>query len=257
MFKSLVFALLVAGVSTGAASATDTLYVYGPGGPAPAMREAAKAFGSAHGIDVEVTAGPTGKWAADFQKNGDIIYSGSENMMSDFLTQFGSAIDTATVNPLYLRPAGILVRPGNPLHIHGFEDLLKPGMQVMVVEGAGQVGMWEDMAGADGDIGTIRAFRKHIVRYAPNSADALKAWQTQPSLNAWIIFPIWATAHPGLADVVPLSAPHLVYRDCGVALTHQGEQRPSAQAFLAFLAGPEGRAIFVKYGWTDRAATSP
>jgi accessory colonization factor AcfC len=203
-----------------------------------------------------VTAAPTGQWSADFKKNGDIIYSGSENMMSGFLAQFADLIDPATVNPLYIRPAGILVRPGNPQHIHGFEDLLKPGMQVMVVEGAGQVGMWEDIAGARGDVADIRAFRTHIVRFAANSADALKAWQTQPSLNAWIIFPIWAVAHPGVADVVALAPPYVIYRDCGVALTHKGEQQANARAFLEFLAGPEGRRIFVKYGWVDHAAAN-
>lgn len=256
MFKSLLFAGLIALASISSASAADVLHVYGPGGPAPAMREAAKVFGSVHGIDVEVVAGPAGKWGADFQRNGDIIYSGSENMMSAFLAQFASAIDPATVNPLYVRPAGILVRPGNPQHIHGFEDLLKPGMQVMVVEGAGQVGLWEDIAGARGNVDAIRAFRKHIVRYASNSAEALKAWQTQPSIDAWIIFPIWAIAHPGVADVVPLSPPYLIYRDCGVALTHQGERQVNARAFLEFLGGPEGRRIFVKYGWTDHAAAN-
>ncbi|GLQ99316.1 substrate-binding domain-containing protein [Dyella mobilis] len=256
MFKSLFFACLIVAVSPCAANAADVLHVYGPGGPAPAMREAAKAFGKAHGIQVEVTAGPTGKWAADFQKNGDIIYSGSENMMSGFLAKFTDTIDPATVNPLYIRPAGILVRPGNPKHIEGFEDLLKPGMQVMVVEGAGQIGMWEDIAGASGDVATIRTFRTHITRFAPNSAEALKAWQTQPSFDAWIIFPIWALAHPGVADVVPLSPPYLVYRDSGVALTHRGEQQANARAFLEFLSGPEGRRIFVKYGWTDQAAAN-
>jgi accessory colonization factor AcfC len=256
MFKSFFLACLIVAVSGGVADATDVLYVYGPGGPAPAMREAAREFGNAHGVRVEVTAGPAGKWGADFQKNGDIIYSGSENMMSGFLAQFSSVIDPATVNPLYIRPAGILVRPGNPQHIRGFEDLLKPGMQVMVVEGAGQVGMWEDIAGARGDVDAIRSFRTQIVRFASNSAEALKAWQTRPSLNAWIIFPIWAVAHPGLADVVPLSPPYLIYRDCGVALTRRGERQADARAFLEFLGGPDGRRIFVKYGWVDHAATN-
>ena len=44
------------------ASAAETLHVYGPGGPMPAMKEAAIVFGAAHGITVEVTAGPTPVW---------------------------------------------------------------------------------------------------------------------------------------------------------------------------------------------------
>lgn len=36
----------------------EELHVYGPGGPEPAIREAAAQFGKAHGIRVTVTAGP-------------------------------------------------------------------------------------------------------------------------------------------------------------------------------------------------------
>jgi accessory colonization factor AcfC len=34
-------------------------------------------------------------------------------------------LDPTTVTPLYLREAAILVRPGNPAHIKGAEDLMK------------------------------------------------------------------------------------------------------------------------------------
>lgn len=43
--------------------------------------------------------------------------------MTDFIGQQEDApagkIDVATVDPLYLRPAAILVRPGNPKRIRG------------------------------------------------------------------------------------------------------------------------------------------
>ena len=55
------------------------------------------------------------------------------------------------MHPLFLRPATILVRPGNPGHITGVADLLKPGHRVLVVNGAGQQGLWEDVAGRLGD----------------------------------------------------------------------------------------------------------
>ena len=254
MFKTR-WLLLLALICMGAAHAGEVLHVYGPGGPAPAMREAAAVFGKAHGVDVEVTAGPVNHWGADFPRNGDVLYSGSENMMSAFLERFGTQVDAASVNPLYLRPAAILVRPGNPRHIKGFNDLLKPRMHVLVVHGAGQIGMWEDIAGADGKIATVRALRSNIVDFAPNSGAALKLWKSKPSLDAWIIFPIWAMAHPGVAEVVPLSPHYRVYRDCGVALTQQGLQKPLARAFVQFLASDEGRRIFVKHGWSDHADT--
>jgi accessory colonization factor AcfC len=42
--------------------AAQTLNVYGPGGPAPAMKEAAASFGATHNVEVNVTTGPTPKW---------------------------------------------------------------------------------------------------------------------------------------------------------------------------------------------------
>ena len=129
--------------------AAETLHVYGPGGPLPAMKEAAAVFGKAHGITVDVTAGPTPQWIDRAKADADLIFSGSEVMMSDFIATIPQ-IDAATVEPLYLRPAAILVRPGNPAHIGGIADLLKPGHRILVVNGAGQQGLWEDVAGTFG-----------------------------------------------------------------------------------------------------------
>lgn len=90
------------------------LKAYGPGGPAPAMREAAKVFGDKMGISVEVTAGPTPSWKDQAMKDADLIFSGSEYMMTDFVRRdFPKLIDPATIRTLHLRPSAILVRPGN------------------------------------------------------------------------------------------------------------------------------------------------
>lgn len=254
MIKKALFYAAIGLISSTTVHATETLHIYGPGGPAPAMKEAAAVFGKQHGVDVQVTAGPTPKWASAMKADGAVVYSGSEAMMSDFLTAFPDQVLPQTVRPLYLRPAGILVRPGNPKHIEGLHDLLHTGTKIMVVNGAGQVGLWEDIAGRDGDIRTLTAFRSHIAVYAKNSAEAVDEWKADPSIDAWIIFPIWSIAHPGLAQVVPLEPRYRLYRDCGVVLTKQGENDPNAQAFVDFLASPAGREIFKKYGWTDRAS---
>ncbi len=42
-------------------------------------------------------------------------------------------IDDDTITPLFLRPSAILVRPGNPKQINDFPDLVRPGVNVMVV----------------------------------------------------------------------------------------------------------------------------
>lgn len=155
--------LALAAVSGPAAWAAQDLNVYGPGGPAPAMKEAAEAFGKQRGIEVKVTAGPTPAWAEQARQNADVLFSGAENMMSGFAAALPGVFDLRDARTLYLRPSAILVRPGNPKGIQGFKDLLKPGIKVMAVSGAGQTGLWEDVAGRLGDIETVRAFRANLV----------------------------------------------------------------------------------------------
>lgn len=231
------------------AQSSDKIYVYGPGGPFPPMNEAAKMFSQKHRVDVIVTKGPAGKWLKSAKENADIIYSGAEFMMQNFVWLMEGRIDERTIKPLYLRPSGILVRKGNPKHINGFEDLLKPGINIMVVNGAGQLGLWEDMAGKQGSLKTVKAFRKNIVYYAHNSAEAKNKWLSDPNIDAWLIWNIWQISNPDIADFVPVSDKYVIYRDCGVALTFKGEKNPLAKKFYEFLSSKEAAKIFKKWGW--------
>lgn len=232
-----------------AATAQDTLFVYGPGGPAPAMKEAATAFEKQHGSKVEVTAGPTPSWIAKAKEIADVIYSGSETMMTDFTVAMEGRIVEQTIVPLYLRPLSILVRPGNPKRISGVKDLLKPGTKILVVNGAGQNGVWEDMAGRKGNIETVRTIRNNIVSYAANSAIARETWTKQLDIDVWLIWNIWQVSNPSLADTIPIESDYAIYRDTGVGLTIQGATKPVAKQFIEFLRSPEGAEIFKKWGW--------
>lgn len=244
-----VWMVVVLCLDAGSVTAQEVLHMYGPGGPAPAMREAAAEFARTTGIQVEVTAGPTAKWLAKAKSDGDIVYSGAEFMMTDLIAAMEGAVDEATVMPLYLRPAAILVRPGNPKRIQDFPDLLKPGMKVLVVQGAGQTGLWEDMAGKQGDIRTVRALRRNIRAVMPNSADAKARWEGDPSLDAWLTWNTWQLANPTVADLVAVSDRYVVYRDCGIAGTRSGVAKPITARFIEFLLSPPGAKIFTKWGW--------
>ena len=264
---SAAVALLAAVPRALAAQATavpaETLFVYGPGGPLPAVTEAAATFGRQHGIAMQVTGGPTPQWLGTARRNADVIFSGAENMMTDFVKQLadtasvgpnGGRIDETTIEPLYLRPVAMLVRPGNPRHIRRFEDLLEPGLKVLVVQGAGQTGLWEDVAGRTGDIRVVRAFRRNIGAVAANSGEAKARWTSDSTFDAWLIWNIWQVANPTLADVVPVAERWRVYRDAGVALTMKGRERAHARQFTAFLASPAGARIFAKWGWSTAPA---
>lgn len=236
-------------LTAGIACAHQPLLVYGPGGPAPAMKEAAAAFEHANGIKVTVTAGPTPSWIDHAKQDADIIYSGSETMMTDFTLAMGGKIQEASITPLYMRPLAILVRPGNPKHLRGVADLMQPGVRLLVVNGAGQNGVWEDMAGRKGSMESVRKVRANIASYAPNSASARDTWTSRTDIDAWLIWNIWQVSNPRLADVVPIEPDYAIYRDTGVALTEHGAANPQAKQFIAFLQSTQGSAIFAKWGW--------
>lgn len=240
---------LVAVLLSASAYAQSTLHAYGPGGPAPAMKEAAVAFEKKTGVKVEVAAGPTPQWLGKAKNDADLVFSGSETMMTDFVYAMDGQISHFKVTPLYLRPLSILVRPGNPKRIHGIQDMLKSSVKVLVVNGAGQNGVWEDMAGRKGDLNTVIALRKNIVSYAKNSAEAKQAWIDNKDIDVWLIWNIWQVASPLLADVVPIESDYLIYRDCGIAITQRAEGKPAAKAFVEFLQSVDGAKIFAKWGW--------
>jgi accessory colonization factor AcfC len=214
------------------------------------MKEAAEVFGKENHLRVIVVAGPAPKWLPDAKQNADLIYSGSEDMMSDLQTALEGTLDPATIVPLYLRKAAILVRPGNPTHISGLQDLMRPGHHILVVNGAGQKGLWEDVVARQGDIASVAQFRSNVAVVANNSADAKTDWVNDKSLDAWLIWTIWQVANPSLAQVVPIDDGHQIYRDCGIGLTNQGKSHPEAAEFIRFLQSPQGAKIFQKWGWS-------
>jgi accessory colonization factor AcfC len=231
------------------AASEEVLCAYGPGGPYPAMKEAAELFGKQQNVKLEVAAGPTNQWIEKAKNDADIIYSGAEYMMTDFISAMEGRIDETTIAPLYLRPSSMLVRPGNPKRIKDFPDLLKSGMKILVVNGAGQAGLWEDIAGRDGNVNTLKVFRRNIVAYAPNSAAAKKIWTENKDIDAWFIWNIWQIANKDLADLVPMSKKYVLYRDCGIALTKQGKEKEIARKFYEFVQSEDGARIFAKWGW--------
>lgn len=213
------------------------------------MKEAAQAFEKKTGTRVDVTAGPTPQWQNQAKADADLIFSGSEHMMADFVKAMEGAIVEESIEPLYLRPLAILVRRGNPKAVKGAADLFKPGLKVMVVNGAGQTGAWEDLAGRTGELSKVRALRSNIVFQAGSSAEAKQKWIEDPSIDIWLIWNIWQVANRDLADVVRIEPRYAIYRDSGIALTRRGASNAQAKAFAGFLRSPEGAAIFRRWGW--------
>jgi accessory colonization factor AcfC len=61
------------------------LIAYGPGGPRRQCAIAAKVFGAGKGIAVNITAVLGAGLEGQAMKNADLIFSGSENMMTNYV----------------------------------------------------------------------------------------------------------------------------------------------------------------------------
>jgi len=231
--------------------ARKTLRVYGPRGPAAAMKEAAASFEEATGMTVRVTAGPTAAWLADAKRDADLVYTGAEAMTSDVVTGLGNELTPMPPEPLYLRAMAILVRPDNPKKIGCFTDVLKPGIKVLVVKAAGHDGAWEYVAGRTGDIEKVTRLRSNIVGYAKTGAEACQTWIADPQIDVWLTWNTWRAANPTLANAVPIEPEHAIYRDTSVAITLRGQTNSASKQFLAYLKSKEGAAIFYKWGWME------
>jgi accessory colonization factor AcfC len=101
--------------------------------------------------------------------------------MTAFLETY-KTFSSEQVEPINIRPTIIAVKKGNPKNIKRFEDLLKPGVKIVVTEGEGVsntsgTGTWEDVAGRLGRLEDIRSFRRNIVAFGKGSGASLKAFK--------------------------------------------------------------------------------
>jgi accessory colonization factor AcfC len=224
--------------------------LYGAGGPDTAFRKVAAAFEQKTGIKVVITSGPEPTWTKQAQANADILWGTAEQDITAFLETY-KVFSSDQVMPIYIRPAIIAVRKGNPKHIRGFEDLLQPGMKIVVTEGAGVIntsgtGVWEDVAGRLGKLEDIQRFRKNIVAFGKGSGAGYKAFMSF-NADAWVTWPDWPITHADTAEIVPLSLERTIWRDVNVTLAPDAD--PEAKQFVDFLTSADGAEIMKTEGW--------
>lgn len=244
--KFLITTFIVLKTTISFAQTKDTVYVYGPGGPFSAMQDCAKAFSIKTGIPVKVTGGPETKWLSEARKNADVIYGGAEYMLTQFMQSHPGIVDPETRTELYKRRAAILVRKGNPKHITGLHDLAKPGIKILDVNGAGQFGLWEDIAGKQNLIGAIQ---KNIGGSFANTSLGIDAWEKDKSYDAWITYASWHNNLKEITQIVELPIPERLYRGTPVAITSITKHSREARQFIQYLQSNTGHHIFKRWGW--------
>ncbi|HEY4551668.1 MAG TPA: extracellular solute-binding protein [Bacillaceae bacterium] len=246
LLLSLLPAMGIPGKGQAAPQSDSVVEVYGPGGPLGPMKELADKFSEETGIKVEVTAGPESTWIGQAKKDADIIYGGSEYMLTDFMLKHPGMLEEKKRTELYSRAAGILVRKGNPKKIGSLEDLTKKGVKILDVNGAGQLGMWEDLAGRKGIISGIGS---NIAVSVKSSAEAIELWKSDSSYDAWITYESWHHRLKGETELVRLPAEDRLYRGTPICLTAQSDNKKEARKFIEYLKTEESHRVFQKWGW--------
>lgn len=229
-----------------AMNADDIVKVYGPGGPLGPMKELAEQFTKETGIKVEVIGGPEEKWIGQAKKDADIIFGGSEYMLTTFMIHHPDILDEKTRTELYARPAGILVRKGNPKNIQSIEDLTKKGVKIIDVSGAGQLGLWEDLAGRKGLIPSIE---ENIATSVKTSAEAIDLWKASSKYDAWITYESWHYRLSDVTDLVELPEQDKLYRGTPISMTKRSDNKKEAKLFIQYLKTDKSHRVFQKWGW--------
>ncbi len=227
----------------------DTIHIYGPGGPFVAMREVADQFEKKYQTKIIITKGPIKKWETQAKLNADLFYSGSENMMTSIVNHFQNEVNDNTVYPLFYRKSGLIVRKGNPKKIQKIKDLEKPNLNIMVVNEAGLIGVWEDIFGKLKNMDSFRKMRLNIIYFADNSAVAEKKWNENKDIDVWITWNIWQISNFESSNFISLKDKYTIYRDCGIVLSKNGEKQEKAKLFYEFLKSKDSEKIFNKWGW--------
>lgn len=225
--------------------------LYGAGGPDTAFKKVAAAFTAETGIKVEVTGGPEPSWSKKAQADADILWGTAEEDITALLETYTN-FAFADVKPIYIRPAIIAVRKGNPKEIKAFKDLLKPGTRIVVTEGAGVAntsgtGVWEDVAGRTGSLDDVIRFRANIIGFGKGSGPSFRMF-VDKNADAWITWPDWPITHPDVAEIVELAPERRIWRDVNVVLAADAD--PEAKRFLEYLSSAKGAAIMKTEGWT-------
>lgn len=232
--------------STGTA---DTLLVFAGAASKPATEEAARLYEEQTGVTVDLVFGGSGYVLSQMKlaRQGDLYFPGSSDYMEKAIRN-GDVLAGTDRIVVYLVPA-INVQKGNPHHIHTLEDLTRPGLKVAIANPEGVcVGAYAvEIIENEFTSAKKSAFRTNLINYTESCEKTATAISLQmaDAVIGWRVFEHW---DPERIETVPLrneQIPRIGY--IPVAISKFTNNRAAAQAFIDFLTGPQGQAIYAKY----------
>jgi len=209
--------------------------VYGPGGPHHVLQECADRFEDRHGIEVEVVKALPHDLGQKLCTDGDIYYGGAEYMLEEF-NQFNPGIlDMTSVEMLYPRQIGVIVRKGNPHNIQKVEDIARNEVKLLDVK-----------------LENMRQFHEggtgKISHFTYTGQEGFNAWKSISEIGAWVTYKSWHVKLDDDSEFIEITDNDAL-RYTPIALTQRTTCRDEALLFLSFLKTEEAQKIFLEHGW--------
>ena len=268
--------LAIAGCSSSAGGAGDsnTVNIVGFSTPKPAYDALAAAFNktsAGKGVQFSASYGPSGSQAkavAAGQKADYVALSVGSDMESLAPQFVDSSWDTNSSKGIGADSVVVIcVRPGNPKHITGWDDLIKPGIGIVTADPASSgSAKWNILAAYEHVIsegGTqaqaeayLGKFFKNTVAKADSGSDAAKTFLsgTGDALISYESEAITARQAGEKLDYIVPQQSFLI--ETPVAVTKTAS--PAAKDFLSYVESDAGQKIFASKGWRPvKAGVNP
>lgn len=257
----------------GGSSSKTTVDLVGYSVPKPAYDALTSAF-------EKTPAGKGVTFAASYGASGSQSRAVQEGQPADYVV-LSLAPDLTKLVPKYVAPSWdnnstggivsdsvvvIAVHKGNPLHITGWADLAKPGVQIVTPDPASSgsakwniLAAYESVIADGGTPAQARAyladFYKHVVSRASSGSVALSQFMAGTG-NVLITYEnsaIDARQAGGSLDYVVPSETVLIENPAAVTI----KAKPAAESFLQFTLSSQGQEIFAAKGFRPAVADTP
>ena len=234
--------------------------------PKPAYDALEAAFqktSAGKGVTFAPTYGPSGTESkavlAGTQKADYVALSTGSDMSALVPSKVASGWDsTATKGFAAQSVVVIVVRAGNPLHITGWDDLIKPGVKIVTPDPASSgSAKWNLLAAYEHVIaegGTpaqasayVTAFFKNVTSRAASGSDAATQFESGTG-NVLISYESEAITARQAGEKLDYIVPkETMLIQTPAAVTKSASS--SAKAFLSYVESPTGQKVFASKGW--------
>ncbi|MBK8229738.1 MAG: substrate-binding domain-containing protein [Candidatus Eisenbacteria bacterium] len=211
------------------------------------LEEAARVFGDRNGLEIEASFAGSGCLLAQAELlgRGDVFVPGEEIYVDQARSR---GLVGATARLAFLEPV-IAVPKGNPQGIVRLSDLARPGLRLGLGDPSSvAVGLAAERWIDDGLSSPMAAGVRANVRTRALNVNELGSQLALDALDAAVV---WNATLPLFAalEAAPVEG-GWDHRTVIVGATLNFARHPGeARAFLDFLSGPEGRAIFERHGY--------